>query len=241
LKPIRHFLILAALLAPLIAHADFRAGLEAIGRRDFAAAFTIFKPLAEKGNVAAQVNLGNLYMKGWGVEQSYPLALRWYLKAADQGERMAQSKVGILFFHGLGVAKDQAEGARWFEKAALLGDIGAQSILGSLYAAGDGVPQDRARAYYWYTMAEEQGDKEAAKGRQSLEDEISPGQKDEALRLMAETKKIRAEQEEKAFETTTAGLGNPPEPKPDAAAEQAASPSAKPEKQPGKPKSKAKK
>jgi len=221
LKQFRHFTLIAALLlAPQAqadseaghAPADFQAGLAALAQRDYAAALNVFKPLADKGNAAAQVNLGNLYMKGLGVEPSYPLALRWYLKAADQGERMAQSKVGIMYYYGLGTGKDLAEAARWFEKSAGAGDVSAQSILGSLYAAGDGVPLDLAKAYYWYTMAEEQGDKEAAKGRQSLEDEISPGQKDEALRLMAETRKTRAEQEEKAFEAATAGLGAPPKP-----------------------------
>lgn len=192
------------------APADFQAGVEAIGRRDFAAAQKIFTPLAEAGDVAAQVNLGNLYMKGLGVEQNYPLALRWYRAAAEQGERMAQTKLGILHYFGLGTDKNSAEAARWFKKAAGQGEIRAQSILGSLYASGDGVAKDLALAFYWYTMAEEQGDAEAAKGRQSLEEELSPGQRDEALRLMAETRKRRTEQDEKAFEAATAGIHPPP-------------------------------
>ncbi len=210
MKSIRHCLLAAALSAALPAQADFQAGLVAIAQRDFAAALKAFTPLAEQGNAAAQVNLGNLYMKGLGVTQNYPEARRWYRSAADQGERMAQSKLGILYYHGLGVEKDPAEAARWFQKAAEQGVTGAQTILGSLYAAGDGVPQDLAKAYYWYTMAEEQGDAEGGKGRKSLEEEITPGQRDEALRLMAETRKLRTEQEEKAFESATAGLGPPP-------------------------------
>lgn len=211
-KNFRHCLAIAALLASLSAQADFNAGLQAIGRRDYAAALKAFKPLAEQGNAAAQVNLGNLYMKGLGVEQNYPLALDWYRRAAEQGERMAQSKLGILYYHGLGTGKDPAEAARWFEKAAGQGVTAAQAILGSLYAAGDGVPQDLARAYYWYTLAEEQGDPEGAKGRKSLEEDMTPGQKDEASKLMAETRKRRGEEDEKAFEASTAGLGTPPKP-----------------------------
>jgi TPR repeat protein len=212
MKTFRQFSAIAALLAVCSAQADFNAGLQAIGLHDYPAAFEAFKPLAEQGNAAAQVNLGNLYMKGLGTEQNYTLALRWYLSAAAQGERMAQSKVGILYYHGLGVAKDPAEAARWFQKAAEQGVTSAQSILGSLYAAGDGVPQDLARAYYWFTMAEEQGDVEGGKGRKSLEEEMNPAQKDEALRLMAETRKLRTEQDEKAFTAATAGLGTPPAP-----------------------------
>jgi TPR repeat protein len=211
----RNFFLLTALLVSLHTRADLQTGVDAIVRRDYDTALNAFKPLAEKGNVAAQVNLGNLYMKGLGVEQNYHLAQHWYLKAAEQGERMAQTKLGILYYYGLGIAKDPAEAARWFQKAAESGETSAQSILGSLYSSGDGVAKNPAMAFYWYTMAEEQGNKEAAKGRKSLEEELTPGQRDEALRLMNETRKLRGEQEEKAFEAATAGLGTPPVPKAD--------------------------
>jgi TPR repeat protein len=217
-KLFRAFSLLTALLVSSHTQADLQTGVDAIVRRDYDAALNAFKPLAEKGNVAAQVNLGNLYMKGLGVEQNYHLAQHWYLQAAEQGERMAQTKLGILYYYGLGIAKDPAQAARWFQKAAESGETSAQSILGSLYAAGEGMAKNPALAFYWYTMAEEQGDKEAAKGRKSLEEEITPGQRDEALRMMNETRKLRGEQEEKAFEATTAGLGSPPVPKADEAA-----------------------
>lgn len=208
-----HLLLVFGLLYGNAAHADFQAGVDAVVRRDFDTALRVFKPLAEQGNVAAQVNLGNLYMKGWGVEQNYHLAQHWYLKAANQGERMAQTKLGILYYYGLGIDKDLAEAMRWFQKAAEGGETSAQTILGSMYAAGDGIPKNLVQAFYWYTMAEEQGNQEAAKGRKSLEDEITPGQRDEALRLMSETRKLRGEQEEKAFAAATAGLGPAPQPK----------------------------
>lgn len=205
------FLIIISLSLTYDVYADLQAGLEAIVKRDFATAMKMFKPLADKNNVAAQVNLGNLYMKGWGVEPNYLLARHWYLKAAEQGERMAQTKLGILYYYGLGVDRDPLQAARWFQKAANQGETSAQTILGSLYSSGDGVIMNRSMAFYWYTMAEEQGNTEAAKGRKSLEEEITPGERDEALRLMNETRKQRLEQEEKAFESTTAGLGPPPE------------------------------
>jgi len=209
-KCLRHFALIAGLFFFVNVFADLQTGIDAIYRRDFTAALETLKPLAEHGNVAAQINLGNLYMKGWGVEQNYHLAQHWYLKAAGQGERMAQTKLGILYYYGLGIDKDLAEAARWFQKAAESGETSAQTILGTLYASGDGVAKNPALAFYWYTMAEEQGDKEAAKGRQSLEEEITPGQRDEALRLMGETRKLRTEQEANAFAAATAGLGVPP-------------------------------
>lgn len=210
MKPLCSLWPALALLLALSAQADFQAGLEALAVRDYAAALQNLKPLAEQGNAAAQVNLGNLYMKGWGVEQDYHAARRWYQRAADQGERMAQSKLGILYYHGLGVPKDSIEASKWFQQAAEQGMASAQSVLAALYAEGDGVRQDLARAFYWYTLAAEQGDAEAAKGRKSLEEDMTPGQRDEALRLLAESRKARSEQDEKAFEAATVGLGPPP-------------------------------
>lgn len=177
-------------------------GVAAVARRDYAVAFKAFKPLAEAGNVAAQVNLGNLYMKGEGVKQNYVEAGRWYTHAAEQNERMAQSKLGILHYYGLGTEKNPGEAARWFTKAAQQGDRSAQAVLGSLYAQGDGVPQDYAQAYYWYSLAAEQGSEDAEAGRKSLADEMTPGQLDEAMRLLAETRRKAALDAERELESS---------------------------------------
>ena len=193
-------LCLVLLLLSWHSRADLASGVDAIARRDYATALAIFKPLAEQGDVAAQVNLGNLYMKGLGVQQSYAAAQRWYTEAAGQNEPLAQTKLGILYFHGLGVTQDAAEAARWFTKAAERGETSAQAILGSLYAQGEGVPQDLAKAYYWYALAEEQGNQEARNGRKSLEQELTPGQRDEALALLAEKRQQRQLADEQEFE-----------------------------------------
>lgn len=193
------------MLISLAVQADLDAGIEAVARRDFAAALAEFKPLAEKGDVAAQVNLGNLYMKGLGVRQNYVEALRWYRNAAEQNEPMAQSKLGILYYYGLGVAQDYAEAGLWFRKAADQGESGAQAVLGSLYALGEGLPRDYAQAYYWYSLAAEQGNPDALAGRASIVDEMTPGQMDEALRLLAEARRRTAEVEAQAIESTEPG------------------------------------
>ncbi|HUL13170.1 MAG TPA: tetratricopeptide repeat protein [Methylococcaceae bacterium] len=204
----------ALLLAVLPVHADLEAGVEAVARRDFVAALKEFKPLAERGDVAAQVNLGNLYMKGLGVRQNYDEAARWYRNAAEQNEPMAQSKLGILYYYGLGVAQDYAEAGRWFLKAAGHGDAGAQTALGSLYALGEGLPRDYVQAYYWYSLAAEQGNPDALTGRSSIVDEMTPGQLDEALRLLSAVRQQTAKAEERALDLIGSGptprAGKPP-------------------------------
>ena len=43
-----------------------------------AAALREFRPLAERGNVMAQISLGYMYDKGLGVAQDYTEAAKWY-------------------------------------------------------------------------------------------------------------------------------------------------------------------
>jgi len=179
-------------------------GIAAVSRRDYGAALKLFKPLAEAGNVVAQVNLGNLYMKGAGVKQDYLEAGRWYLLAAEQNERMAQSKLGVMHYYGLGTEKNPAEAARWFTKAAQQGDRSAQTVLASLYAQGEGLSRDPAKAYYWYTLAAEQGSEDAALARKGLAEEMTPGEMDEALRLVGETRRKASEDAERELEAAVA-------------------------------------
>lgn len=172
-------------LAAVAAAADLSRGLAAVERRDWAAALAEFEPLAEQGVPDAQVNLGNLYLKGWGVREDPAAALRWFRKAADQGNAVGQGKLGLMYFFGFGLAVDHAEAARWFRKAAVQGEPGAASILGTLYANGDGVPKNRAEAYFWYTLAADHGHATALQDRDALVDEMSPGEINEALERVA--------------------------------------------------------
>jgi hypothetical protein len=200
-------LSMLALLVSLNAEAaDLAAGIAAVERRDYAAALKQFRPLAAGGDVAAQVNLGNLYLKGLGVKQDYAEALRWFRLAGDQAEPMAWTKLGIMYFYGFGVEKDSAEAANWFRKAAERGDTGAQTVLASLYAQGDGVARDNLMAYYWYSLAAEKGNEDGVAGRDSLEEEISPGDRDEALRRLAEARKRQEEKDEQAWERAVSAV-----------------------------------
>ena len=61
---------------------------------------------AEHGAPDAQYQLGVVYARGAGVEQSYAQAFEWWRKAADQGFGSAQYAIGLLYRDGLGVARD---------------------------------------------------------------------------------------------------------------------------------------
>ena len=65
--------------------ADYVKGMEAFHREDYAAALKEFKPIAKQGNGDAQLMMGLLYERGFGVTRSFEEADRWFALAAKQG------------------------------------------------------------------------------------------------------------------------------------------------------------
>lgn len=118
-----------------------------------AQAFDAVRERAERGEVAAQRELGALYATGRGVRRNNELALEWMTKAADAGDAEAQYRVGSAHQGGYGTAVDMLRAADWYRKAAGQGHAQAQMLLGSLYMVGRGVPQDDAEAVAWLRKA----------------------------------------------------------------------------------------
>ena len=85
---------------------------------DFKTAASIYEPLAEQGDVTAKYELGILYFRGMGVEQSYEQAAKWHRKAAEQGHVDAQYSIGAMHFNRDIPTEDYREAANWYLKAA---------------------------------------------------------------------------------------------------------------------------
>ncbi len=75
---------------------DYKAGLEAYDRGDYATALKEWRPLAEQGHARAQYNLAVAYMKGQGVPQDYAQAYMWVNLAVVQGREDARKARDIL-------------------------------------------------------------------------------------------------------------------------------------------------
>ena len=74
---------------------------------------------AEKYRVAgAQSNLGNYYLAGQGVRQSFKEAVKWYRLAAEQGYPYAQRQLGLLYAKGQGVTQDYVLAHMWWNTCA---------------------------------------------------------------------------------------------------------------------------
>ena len=144
--------------APTTPGAQLTLGNDYLARKDYASAMTWFRKAAEKGNGAAENNVGWLYEKGWGVNQNYAEAIKWFAKGANHNDPYAQNNLGRLYFEGNGVKQDYAESMKWYRKAAGQGNSSAHGNIGWLYENGLGVKQDYSEAMTWYLQAAEKGD-----------------------------------------------------------------------------------
>ena len=177
---------LALTLALPVAAQDFEKGEEAYKRGDFAATLREWRPLAEQGDAVAQVGLGFMYDKGYGVAQDYAEAAKWYRRAAEQGNDRAQFNLGLMYNNGEGVPQDYFEAMRWYREAAEQGRAGAQFNLGAMHANGRGVPLDYVQAHMWFSLAAAQGYAGAIKNRKIVLKEMWPWNVWKAKRLARE-------------------------------------------------------
>jgi len=90
----------------------------AYDRADLRSALGAWKPLADSGDLEAQVIVGEIYERGMGVAPDYGQAAHWYRLAADGGSRRAQINLGHLHETGQGVTRDPAVALDWYRRAA---------------------------------------------------------------------------------------------------------------------------
>ena len=205
LTPPRLGFIALLMVIPSLHAADLAKGLAAVQSKQWREAFAQFEPLAKRGDPRAEINLGNLYMRGLGVEQDYAQAYAWYEKAARSGHPTGQAKLGMLYFLGLGLNEDHAEAARWFRKAAERGESGAAMALAAMYEQGDGVERNPVEAYVWYSIATDLGKHDGLDQKTRLADELSPAQLNIALTQINAWR----EQYDKHLPDTAATLAEP--------------------------------
>ena len=139
--------------------------------------------IGEKGDKTAQFNLGLTYHYGYGVQQDYAEAFKWYSLAADQGLASAQNNLGLMYYLGDGIAKDYNEAYKWYILAAEQGFASAQFNLGLMYNNGDGIPKNNIDAYMWFKLASSNGDNDAKIEINKLNKVLSESELQKALKL----------------------------------------------------------
>ncbi|MBP7080864.1 MAG: sel1 repeat family protein [Rhodocyclaceae bacterium] len=127
---------------------------------DYAKAIKIFTPLAETGNLEAQLQLGSIYMAGPFAKNEFSDSRKsffWYSKAAEQGDENAQHHLGFLYESGEGIEKNQNRAFDYWEKAANHGGWDKQTFIAKKYL-NEKRYKDAAR---WYLRLAEQDDTDA--------------------------------------------------------------------------------
>ncbi|KAG1701310.1 Protein sel-1 1 [Nymphon striatum] len=100
-----------------------------------------YKLLADKGDIQAQLGLGQLYYQGGrGVMQDHQRAYNYFLNAANAGNANAMAFLGKMYMEGGSAVKQNNQTALlYFNNAARLNNPVGQSGLGLMYLYGKGV------------------------------------------------------------------------------------------------------
>jgi len=135
----------------------FDEGVAAYDAGDYATAFEIWLPLAQRDDLAAMRNVALLLRQGKGIERDPERALYFYERSGRAGLVASQVNSAFMYLDGDGIPQDYKKASFWFHAAALAGVPVARYNLGVMYERGLGVEEDPARALAWYTLAARAG------------------------------------------------------------------------------------
>jgi TPR repeat protein len=159
-------LFVTLLFIPISIHTDqLSDGKAAFERHDWQTALKLLQPLAEKGNADAEVEIGQLYLSGEGVEYNRQAATEWFYKAAQQGNAEGQYWMGFLYETSPPDWKKDYSAVMvdWYRKAVDQGNVNAEMHLANYYEHGGrgGANQNYTEALKLYRNAAEKDNIEA--------------------------------------------------------------------------------
>lgn len=131
LKTILSMATATTLAMPAVAQ-SLDAGVAAFQTGDYKTAYEHFRPLAEKGEAAAQFWLGSMYSTGYGVTENDPEAVKWMKASARQGYVDAQVALGGIYFLGRDAPPDYVSSQMWLIVAGENGFSGTTETSESL-------------------------------------------------------------------------------------------------------------
>jgi len=112
---------------------------------------------AAKGDPRACTQLGEQLLRGDGVPQDVPQALRLLGRAATAGHGPAALFLGNVYDEGLNITADRTRALAYYRAAAAAGQAEGFYQLGGAYAAGKGVKRDYAEGLAWLILAAQRG------------------------------------------------------------------------------------
>lgn len=125
---------------------------------------------AQNGDSLAQLELADVYVHGYGVDQDEAEAERWAIKSAENGNVNAMYWLGDGYATYAGLVEDTditdaeehyKKAFVWFSKGADLNHTDSMVGLATLYRNGEGVKNDTGKALNLFNKAASLGSKEA--------------------------------------------------------------------------------
>jgi len=129
--------------------------IAAYDRKDYTVAKSIWEGLVHT-NTDAMVNLGTMYVKGFGVAKSISTAFTLFERAASMGHETAAFYLGGMYENGIGVTADKALSIRYYTVAAEANMPTAQLKLGILLR-----DEDVLNSMKWMIRAAHAGEAQA--------------------------------------------------------------------------------
>lgn len=114
--------LLISILGSSLVHSSevlLTKGYNAAVSGNYAEAYQILLPLATKGYVEAQYNLGMMFQNGGnGLQRNNASSAYWFNQAAIQGDQNSQFELAGIYYRGLGVKKDLKKAKYWAKLAS---------------------------------------------------------------------------------------------------------------------------
>ena len=99
-------------------HENAVKALKMLDEQEAKAANELYAMTLEQGQVHEMYNLGNMFLEGQGVAESFKKAAELFTMAAEQGNVDAMTNLGVLYIQGQGVAQSNDLAREWWTKAA---------------------------------------------------------------------------------------------------------------------------
>jgi hypothetical protein len=99
---------------------DFAANkraMAAVARHDYPAALAIVRPLAARGDMAAQYVLAAMYDRGMGMPENHAMASQWFQRSAAEGYSQSMRNLGTMYRNGEAGRVDYVQAYRWYTLA----------------------------------------------------------------------------------------------------------------------------
>lgn len=97
--------------------------------------------------------IGKMHYYGFGTEQDYTEAFKWFEKAAVMGNKFAQFSLANLYYYGNGVEQNYEKAYKWYMKSAEQGQPYALYAIAQMYSKGAFIEKDEVQAQSYYKQA----------------------------------------------------------------------------------------